>query len=125
MFDYSTQTINDDDDNEFDLEEEEQSEENDNSDISNQLNSDTILDEEDDNDYLMTTIKSNFNGMTIFDEIETCGRDSFFKLKINDTYKYIHKQSTCWLLTDKSTRLSNDRLSRVIQSSRKDNSNRF
>ncbi|CAF4501034.1 unnamed protein product [Rotaria magnacalcarata] len=122
MFDYSTHIINDDDDDEFDLEEEE---ENDNSDIVNELNSDVTFDEEDDNDYNMTTIKSNFNGMKIFDEIETCRRDSYFKLKINDSYKYIHKQLACWLLTDKNTRLSNDRLSRVIQSSRKDNTNRF
>ncbi|CAF4628340.1 unnamed protein product [Rotaria socialis] len=129
MFDYSTQIINDDDDNEFDLEDEEEEEEeeddDDNSDIINQLNNDVIFDEDDDNNCTMTTIKSNFNGMKIFDEIETGRRDSYFKLKINDKYKYIHKQSACWLLTDKNTRLSNDRLSRVIQSSRKDNNNRF
>ncbi|CAF1277306.1 unnamed protein product [Rotaria magnacalcarata] len=95
MFDYSTHIINDDDDDEFDLEEEGEEEENDNSDIVNQLNSDVTFEEEDDNDYNMTTIKSNFNGTKIFDEIETCRRDSYFKLKINDSYKYIHKQSAC------------------------------
>jgi hypothetical protein len=25
-------------------------------------------------------------------------------LKINESYKYIHKQSACWLLTDKNMR---------------------
>jgi hypothetical protein len=83
------------------------------------------VENDDDNDYNMTTMKANFNGMKIFDEIETCRRDSYFKLKINASYKHIHNQSACWLLTDKNMRLSNDRLSRAIQSSRKGISNLF
>ena len=39
--------------------------------------------------------------------------------------KYIHKQSACWVLTDRNVRLSNNKLSRVIQSSRKDDQNHF
>ncbi|CAF0969260.1 unnamed protein product [Rotaria sordida] len=77
MFDYSTQIINDDDDDEFDLEEEEEEEEegleeNDNNEAVNELNDDVIVDQEDENDSNMTTIKANFNGMKIFDEIEIC-----------------------------------------------------
>jgi hypothetical protein len=131
MFDYSTNIINDDDNHEFDLDDDdEEEEENDNSEAINQLDDDeqmhddAIVDQDDD-DYNMTTMKTNFDGMKIFDDIEICRRDSYFKLKINDSYKYVHKQSGCWLLTDKNLRLSNDQLSRVIQSSRKDSKNHF
>ncbi|CAF1556262.1 unnamed protein product, partial [Adineta ricciae] len=114
MFDYSTEAeaVDDDDDNEFDLEEEEEEEEekqeedDDNDNHVNQLNDyeqindDNIADHEDNNEYNMKTIKTNFNNMKIFDEIELSRRDSYFKMKINDSYKYVHKQSACWLLTD-------------------------
>ncbi|CAF3021128.1 unnamed protein product [Rotaria sp. Silwood2] len=132
MFDYSIQTI-DDDSNEFNLEEEEEEEEqdNENDDINNNLNDDEEtmddidLEEEDENNYSMTTIKRNFNGIKIYEDIEPCRRNSYFKMKLNDNQKYIHKQSACWLLTDKSVKLSNDRLSRVNQTSRKDNNDLF
>jgi hypothetical protein len=126
MFDYSTQTINN-DSNEFNVEEEEEEEENDNSDIINNFNDDKVInddiavDQEEDDDYSMTTIKANFNGIKISDGIEPYRQDAYFKVKINDNQKYIHKQSASWLLTDQNMRLSNDRLSRVIQTSRKDN----
>jgi len=44
--------------------------------------------------------------------------NSYFKVKINDTTKFLHKQSAAWLLTDKNDRLSTDRLSRVMGSSK-------
>ncbi|CAM2719861.1 unnamed protein product [Rotaria socialis] len=121
MFDYSTEII-DDHDNEFDLEDEDEEVENENSDVMDQLDdneqlNDDLTDDQVDDYYKIMTRKTDIIGMKIFDEIETCRRDSYFKLKINDNYKYIHKQSACWLLTDKNLRLSNDRLSRVIQSS--------
>jgi hypothetical protein len=125
MFDYSTQTIND-DSNESNLEDEE---ENNNSDIINNLhddekvNDDIVVDQEDDDDYSMTTIKANSNGIKIFHQTESHRRAAYFTVKINDHRKYIHKQSASWLLTDKNIRLSNDRLSRVIQTSSKDNNN--
>ena len=73
----------------------------------------------------MMTMRTNFNGMKIFDTVEPSRQDCYFKLKINGTFKFIHKQSAFWLLTDKNMRLSNDRLSRVIQSSRKDSDDHF
>jgi hypothetical protein len=131
MFDYSTHPINDDENDEFDLDEEEEAEEeNDNDDAMDQLthdeqiNLDADVDQDDtSDDYDMTTIKKNFDGMKILDDFDISRRDCYFKLKINNCYKYIHKQSASWLLTDGNMRLSNDRLSRVIQSSRKANLN--
>lgn len=127
MFDCSSEIINDDDDNEFNLEDEEEEDELeddsggiiDQPDDDDEQMMDNTPDDQASNNYNMTTVKADFRGMKIFDEIETCRRDSYFKLKINDNYKYIHKQSACWLLTDKNVHLSNDRLSRVIQSSRR------
>ena len=134
IFDYSTQIINDDDD-EFDLEEDEeedeegqqQEEQEQEGEDDNNVDDDNseAISQPNDNDYNLKSSKPNFSGMRIFDEIEPCRQDSYFKLKINDNYKYIHKQSACWLLTDKNIRMSNDRLSRVMQSSRKDNNNLF
>ena len=40
---------------------------------------------------LVMTVKALFNNMKISDEVETCSHDCYFKLKINDTYKYFHK----------------------------------
>jgi len=126
MFDYSTQTI-DNDDNEFNLDDEVDDEE-DNNDSTNdnliddKLANDFISDQEDDDgDDSLTTIKANFNGMKICEGIEPHQQDSYFKVQINGVQKYIHKQSACWLLTEKNIHLSTDRVSRVIQTSRKDN----
>ncbi|CAF1413044.1 unnamed protein product [Rotaria sordida] len=127
MFNYSTQSI-DDDINEFNLEEED---DNENSNIINNLSYDEVMvddvvaDEEDEDNFYMMTTKSNLNGMKIYDDIEPCRRDSYFKVTLNDNQKYIHKQSACWMLTDKNMSLSNNRLSRVIQTSRKFDDNRF
>ena len=88
---------------------------------------DTILIETTDGDYhdnAIETIKTNFNGIKIHDHIQPSMNDSYFKVDINGQ-KFIHKQSACWLLTDRNNHLSNDRLSRVIQTSRKENSNPF
>jgi hypothetical protein len=40
------------------------------------------------------------------------------ELKINDTTKFLHKQSAVWLLTDKNHRLSTDMLSQVMDASK-------
>jgi hypothetical protein len=52
-----------------------------------------VADEEDKDDNNRTIIRENFNSIKTLDEIEPCRRDSYFKLKINESYKYIHKQS--------------------------------
>ena len=132
MFDYSTYPINDDDNDEFDLDEEKEAKEEVVSDdavdqlTDEQINSDVDVDQDDvGDDSDMTTVKTNFNGMKILDHVDIFCCDCYFKLKINDPYKYVNPQSATWLLTDGNMRLPNDRLSRVIQSSRKDNQNHF
>ena len=131
MFDYSTQTRRDDSD-EFSLDEDDEQEgegEDEESDRSNtgntsssdnEIDGDISVDEEDHGDNGIETLKTNFGGMRIRDRIESRFQDSYFKMKINGQQKFMHKQSACWLLTDKVMQLSKDRLSRVIQTSEKD-----
>ncbi len=118
MFDYSAPIIND-DDKKIDLKKEEDKQENDNRRIINLFNDnkqliDGDVADEDKNDKKTTVVRENINGIKAFDEIESCRRDSYFKLKINEIYKYMYKHSTCWLLTDKNIRQSNDWHSRVV-----------
>ncbi|CAF3996865.1 unnamed protein product, partial [Rotaria sp. Silwood1] len=63
--------------------------------------------------------KMNFNGIRIFDSINPALKSSHFQVQINNKPKFIHKQTACWLLTDKASRLSADRLSRVIEANKK------
>jgi hypothetical protein len=93
--------------------------------IYDQLANDFAADQEADDGASITKIKTNFNGMKICEEIGPRQQDSYFKVQINGVKKYIHKQSACWLLTERNIHLSNDRLSRVIQTSRRDNENVF
>jgi len=127
-FDYSAQmTHNDNDGDEFDLEDEEDDEDNNDNLISDQQDNNDISDhqEEDYDDNNITSIKDRFNGMRICEKIESHQQDSYFKIKVNGVQKFMHKQSASWLLTEKNMHLSNDRLSRVIQNSRKDIKNVF
>jgi len=108
MFDYSAPIIND-DDKKIDLKKEEDKQENDNRRMINLFNDnkqliDGYVADEDKNDKKATVVRENINGIKAFDEIESCRRDSYFKLKINEIYKYMYKHSTCWLLTDKNIR---------------------
>lgn len=129
MFDYSTQmTHNDSDNDEFDLEDEEDEDNNDNLINDQQDNNDIFADQEeddDDDDNNITTMKTNFNGMRICEKIQPHQQDSYFKIKVNGVQNFMHKQSAAWLLTEKNMQLSNDRLSRVIQTSRTDNEDTF
>jgi len=109
MFDHSAPIIND-DDKKFDLKKEEDKQENDNRQIINLVNDNKqlidgdVTDEVDKNDNKTTVVRENLNGIKAFDKIKSCRRDSYFKLKINESYKCVHKQSACWLLTDKNMR---------------------
>ena len=130
MFNRSTAAAGNDSD-EFSLDEEEYETADDNADTDNALSDEDEADgeyrfiDENDNNDAIETIKTNFNGIKIYNRIEPRMKDSYFQVKINDNQKFIHKQSACWLLTDRNNRLSNDRLSRVMQTSRKDSSSRF
>jgi len=68
-----------------------------------------------DDDDILDSTKSDFNGIRIVDRINLTLRHSYFKIKINGKIKYLHKQSACWLLSTNNTKLSSDRLSRVQQ----------
>ncbi|CAF2476821.1 unnamed protein product [Rotaria sp. Silwood2] len=67
----------------------------------------------------MNSIINDFNGLKIRDNINMEQKDRYFRIKINDTVKYMHKQTACWILTNESGRLSTDRLCRVMQTSKK------
>ncbi|CAF2007754.1 unnamed protein product [Rotaria magnacalcarata] len=79
---------------------------------------DTMNDDEED---ILNSKKSDFNGIRIFDNINPDLKRSYFKVKINESIKYLHKQSACWLLSNNITKLSNDRLSRVMQQTANNN----
>jgi len=69
----------------------------------------------DEEEEILCSTKSHFDGVRVLDEINPNIKQSYFKLKINEKIKYIHKQSSCWMLAHNVSRLSNDRLSRVRQ----------
>jgi hypothetical protein len=56
-----------------------------------------------------------FNGMHIFSTIDSALKSSYFQVQIDEKTKFIHKETACWLLIDKASRLPADRLSRVIE----------
>ncbi|CAF1140203.1 unnamed protein product [Rotaria magnacalcarata] len=104
---------NDDDDDDDD------DDDNDYTDVDGNIRS-QLLDELidiDDEEQNIASVRTNFQGINIRDNIDPDDLKSFFKIKINNKIKYLHKQSACWLLTDENTHISSDRLSRVMQTS--------
>lgn len=79
-----------------------------------------LADEEGSQEDSIRSQKTNFDRIRIYNDVATAKRDCYFKVHLNGSVKYIHKQSACWLLTDNRSQLSNDRLCRVIQASRND-----
>ena len=65
------------------------------------------------------TEKINFTGTRISDSINPALKNSYFQVQINNKTKLLHKETACWLLTGKASRLSADRLSRVIETNKK------
>ena len=120
--DYSKLSTTDTDE-ELDLQED--SDENQTPDELSEAEDDECLSDEDiDDENHIRSKKTNFNGMKIYNTVEASKRNSYFKVNIDGTVKFIHKQSACWLLTDNRAQLSSDRLSRVIQTSSKDHTQR-
>jgi hypothetical protein len=120
MINYSSPTVNNVID-EFGLDEE-NDDNNDVNDAQNQPIDETLFDyqndvasDDDDDEDILNSTKSDFNGIRIVNNINPGLRQSYFKVKINENIKYLHKQSACWLLSNKITKLSSDRLSRVKQ----------
>jgi hypothetical protein len=68
-----------------------------------------------DDDGVLNSTKSDFDRIRIVDRVNPALRQSYFKIKVNQNIKYLHKQSACWLLSKNITKLSSDRLSRVKQ----------
>lgn len=87
-------------------------------DISDEISPDDVGSDEDENEEAWTSTKSEFHGIKIVDSINPTLKQSYFKIKINEKTKYLHKQSACWLLSKKASKLSSDRLSRVMQQSK-------
>jgi hypothetical protein len=129
MYDYSSQLSNI-DDGEFEIADDDDDNDNettddlniddDNNDRSSSNDDYTDEDEQDDTRDLINTTKDDFVGMKVFNTVEPHIEHSYFKARINDGSKYIHKQTACWLLTGEKSKLSNDRLLRVQQTNKKE-----
>jgi hypothetical protein len=59
------------------------------------------IDDDDDEIDTIATEKTTFHGMRIRNSIGTNLTNSYFRVIINNTEKYIHKQTACWMLTEK------------------------
>ncbi|CAF3331070.1 unnamed protein product [Rotaria socialis] len=62
---------------------------------------------------LSNVSQQNFKGCRIFDKINQQQINKYFRISVDSSMKYIHKQSACWLLSTSKNRLSSDRLERV------------
>jgi hypothetical protein len=71
--------------------------------------------DKDDDEDLCTFTKPKFVRKQIVDAINLTLKDSYFTIKINETTKFVHKQSACWLLSTNIIKLSSDRLSHAMQ----------
>ena len=120
MNDYSFD-LNNMDDDEFEIaddDDDDKLEGNDtNRDDNDGCSSDDENEENDIQDSINTT-KKDFAGMKVFRSVESDIEHSYFKVKVNDDTRYVHKQSACWILTDDKNKLSNDRLLRVTQTNK-------
>ncbi|CAF1368504.1 unnamed protein product [Adineta ricciae] len=64
---------------------------------------------------VLNTTKSNFYGIKLVDCLNPALKHSYFRIKLKEKTKYLHKQSACWVLSNTKTKLSSDRVSRVMQ----------
>ncbi|CAF3288524.1 unnamed protein product [Rotaria sp. Silwood2] len=60
--------------------------------------------------------QQNFRGCRIYDKINPQQMNKYFRIHVDSSVKYIHKQTACWLLSTSKTRLSSDRVERVKES---------
>ncbi|CAF1256192.1 unnamed protein product [Rotaria magnacalcarata] len=109
------------DNNSSDEDSDEENIENSISDVLNdedQLSPNNTDDEEEEQDNVIATdvphaVQNKFNGRRIYDKINPQQSKKYFRIRIGSSYKFIHKQTSCWLLTTDKQRLSSDRLIRV------------
>ncbi|CAF1124164.1 unnamed protein product [Adineta ricciae] len=111
------------DSDEDDIEDQYGDEENDSETLGsdNQMSTDNIIDDaEEDGCVLATDLseieRKNFDGCRIYDNINPQQIKKYFHIRIGTSYKYIHKQTACWLLSNSRDRPSSDRLLRVQKS---------
>ncbi|CAF3688417.1 unnamed protein product, partial [Rotaria socialis] len=62
---------------------------------------------------LSNVSQQNFKGCRILKKINQQQINKYFRISVDSSVKYIHKQSACWLLSTSKNRLSSDRLERV------------
>ena len=118
MCGYSSRATVDNDEKPESGDDEDDEDENGNSDDDDELYDELLNfkdDDYNDEEEILNSTRSNFDGIKIVDNINLMLKHSYFQIKINDKIKYLHKQSAGWLLSNKSARLSSDRLSRVMQ----------
>lgn len=58
---------------------------------------------------------AGFSRMRVYERIRSQLKNSYFKIRINGTIKYLHKKTACWLLSEQKETLSSDRTVRVQQ----------
>jgi hypothetical protein len=77
-------------------------------------NDDSSTDTDNSDPYIVPNVTSStIRGMRIFDSIDDSRSESFFRVKINNQDKFMHKQSATWYLSKDKIKLSADRLKRV------------
>ena len=74
-----------------------------------------IVDKDDDEGNIISNSLSNisqqnFKGCRIYDRINQQQMKKYFRIYIDSSVKYTHKQTAYWLLTTSKIRLSNDQL---------------
>ena len=52
--------------------------------------------------------KQDFNGCRTYYRINPQHSNKYFRIRIGNSIKYLHKQTACWLPKTNKTRLSND-----------------
>jgi hypothetical protein len=77
--------------------------------------SEDASDEDEQEEHHLTTSKQTFQGMKIYEKVNSAKMTSYFQIFINNKLYYIHKQTAARLLTVNKNRLSSDRLLRVKQ----------
>jgi hypothetical protein len=102
ILDEFSQEVNDDDDHQiYELENNE-----------NNLEEEySMLDYPDDANASEATLRTT----RVCDNVPAHLSQSYFKVRINDKYKFIHKSTACWVLTEQNQKLSSDRTRRVTQ----------
>ena len=75
---------------------------------------DSLIDIDESDPYVISNVAhSTIRGVRIYDAINEDQSESFFRVKINDQDKFMHKQSATWYLSKDKVKLSTDRLKRV------------